>query len=291
MISADSPFASRPLDRRAFNMGFSLIDTGAWKSAKVTEKFEEWVKVSFEQLLFPPDTLGFGLGLGYFALADAVECYDDKITHLVGLAFVNDESLAAEGWTAKTMLEKSAALHYNGANKPWMESAPPCAEDGSIDLLSNPTSPLQIWQATCIHSKMCNWNCSHVPNYNQMPKALGGNVSVDNPPSSSRESHTLSHASEELQLETTNDVIIQDVSNDLKVADFSRHSLKDSSGTLGGNEEPAKDEEVSEKSKASTHVGSKGTMSVSNDSSSVRKNLRAVRQLNPNEDCEGEYTG
>jgi lipopolysaccharide biosynthesis glycosyltransferase len=50
-ISADSPFASRPLDRQAFNLGFSLIDTDAWKSAKITEKFEEWVKVSFDQLL------------------------------------------------------------------------------------------------------------------------------------------------------------------------------------------------------------------------------------------------
>jgi hypothetical protein len=156
MISEDSPFASRPLDRQAFNLGFSLIDSIAWKSAKVTEKFEKWVKVSFDQLLFPHDTLGFGLVLGYFALADAVECYDDKITHLVGLAFINDESFVAEGWTAKTMLEKSSALHYNGANKPWLEPAPLCGEDGTVDLMSNPTSPLQIWQAACIHSKMCN---------------------------------------------------------------------------------------------------------------------------------------
>jgi lipopolysaccharide biosynthesis glycosyltransferase len=125
MISEDSPFASRPLDRQAFNLGFSLIDSIAWKSAKVTEKFEKWVKVSFDQLLFPHDTLGFGLVLGYFALADAVECYDDKITHLVGLAFINDESFVAEGWTAKTIIEKSSALHYNGANKPWLEPAPP----------------------------------------------------------------------------------------------------------------------------------------------------------------------
>jgi hypothetical protein len=60
-----------------------------------------------------------------------------------------------------------------------------------------------------------------VANFEEVRSALtaAGYAHFLDSPSSSRESHTLSHVSEELQLETNN-VNIQDVSNALKVADF-----------------------------------------------------------------------
>jgi hypothetical protein len=84
-ISTDSLFAAHPLDRRAFNLGFNMIDTSAWKEQKITRKFENWVNASFSMKLFRPNSLAFGLGLSYFAIGDSFQCYDDNdIKHLVG---------------------------------------------------------------------------------------------------------------------------------------------------------------------------------------------------------------
>mmetsp|Transcript_12545 Transcript_12545/g.18770 ORF Transcript_12545/g.18770 Transcript_12545/m.18770 type:complete len:423 (-) Transcript_12545:234-1502(-) len=85
IISPDSPFAAHPLERRAFNQGFNMIDTREWKEQKITRKFENWVTASYTMKLFRPNALAFGLGLSYFAVGDSFQCYDDNdITHLVG---------------------------------------------------------------------------------------------------------------------------------------------------------------------------------------------------------------
>merc|ERR1712159_728874 len=95
-------------------------DVAAWQRMQLTEHCEQWVAASVGQKLFPPDTLAFGLVIAYLALGDAVQCYDNVLTHLVGLAFIPQERLeSGYGWTPQRMVDEAFALHYNGANKPW----------------------------------------------------------------------------------------------------------------------------------------------------------------------------
>merc|ERR1711998_458525 len=122
VTTAKSP--SAVLDKTAFNMGLNLLDVPRWKKLRITEKYESWVKAGWSDKLFAPDTLAFGLVLGYLVFGDTVQCYDDDITHLVGLGFVSQQRLEERyGWSVDRMAKEAFALHYNGANKPWEASA------------------------------------------------------------------------------------------------------------------------------------------------------------------------
>ena len=120
--AAASTPPQHPLAHTAFNMGFNVIDIDTWKELQLTEHYELWVAASNDRKLFPPDTLAFGLVIAYLALGEAVQCYDDQVTHLVGLAFIPKERLEGEyGWTTQRMRDEAFALHFNGSNKPWDE--------------------------------------------------------------------------------------------------------------------------------------------------------------------------
>merc|ERR1719453_867029 len=125
--AAAAPTPRHPLGHTAFNMGFNVIDIDTWKELQLTEHYELWVAASNDRKLFPPDTLAFGLVIAYLALGEAVQCYDEQVTHLVGLAFIPKERLEGEyGWTTQRMRDEAFALHFNGSNKPWDADAPEC---------------------------------------------------------------------------------------------------------------------------------------------------------------------
>ena len=147
-----SKFADRPLDRQAFNMGLNVFDTKAWKDLQLSHRFEQWVGASNKLKLFPHDTLAFGLGLAYLALGDTVQCYEPgSISHLVGLGFVSEESLAGAGWPLKKISEDAYALHYNGANKPWDD-----VQENSACAKETPTDLLEMWKKTCEDVGVCS---------------------------------------------------------------------------------------------------------------------------------------
>ena len=149
--NSQSFFDNRPLDRQAFNMGLNVIDTKVWTSLGLTARFEKLVELNFAHRLFPSNTLAFGLVLGYFAIGDSFECYDSKISHVVGLAFIPQEQLDAAGYTNEKLEEDFFALHYNGETKPW---------ELSFDhMCSNSSAPLEvstdIWLRRCIDLGVC----------------------------------------------------------------------------------------------------------------------------------------
>lgn len=150
LLDPQSKFANRPLERQAFNMGLNVFDTKAWKTLKLSHRFEKWVDASNNLRLFPLDTLAFGLGLGYLALGDTVQCYEPgPISHLVGLGFVGEESLAAAGWPLQKIHDEAYALHYNGAHKPWED-----VEVGSL-CSDEPKSLFDMYKRVCEDVGIC----------------------------------------------------------------------------------------------------------------------------------------
>ena len=144
-------FASRPLDRQSWNMGFNVIDTKAWISMDITKRFEKIVNLNFANKIFPSDTLAFGLVLGYFAVGDSFECYDAKITHVTGLAFIPQDDLDVAGFTVEMLQNEGLALHYNGPQKPWdLDYKHLCADPSArLEVASD------IWLRRCIDLNVC----------------------------------------------------------------------------------------------------------------------------------------
>ena len=126
-------------------MGLNVYDVKVWKELKLSHRFEQWVEASNNLRLFPLDTLAFGLCLAYLSMGDTVQCYEPgPITHLVGMAFVTEESYEVAGWPLDKINKDSYALHYNGAHKPWEDVA------GENECSTEtPTSILDMWKKTC----------------------------------------------------------------------------------------------------------------------------------------------
>ena len=166
-----SPFNDRPLERKAFFLGFNLIETKTWKEQLITQKFEQWVTESYSARLFRPNTIAFGLGLSYFAVGDSFVCYtEEQIAELNGLAFVKNKDLAYAGWSMETIDLAADVLHYNGPSKPW--DAPMMGCDTANKVFENqkyvPTSTVELWQIECLKLGLCKCD----PN----PPRLEGNI-------------------------------------------------------------------------------------------------------------------
>jgi len=132
----------------------------------VTHRFEHVMEKNLDLKLFPPDTLAFGLGLGYFAVGDSFECYDSKVTHVTGLSFIPKKDLDEAGFTVDELQEEAFALHYNGAEKPWEVSFDHlCGEE------SMPVVAIDIWMRQCIDLHLCS--CSSISQVSRATKRRG----------------------------------------------------------------------------------------------------------------------
>jgi LPS sulfotransferase NodH len=100
----------------AFNYGYNLFDMRAWRKFKITEKYVQWMKVSFYYNVFPATSLAFGLGVAMLTKIGHVQCFPKDRDVVQGLGFVDPVDLRNAGLAN---LRSSFGIHYNGPRKPW----------------------------------------------------------------------------------------------------------------------------------------------------------------------------
>jgi len=109
----------------AWNYGFVVVDGAAWRRLRLTQRYEAWLALNTERRIFPPTSIGFGLGLPFLVLAGAVQCYDPGQLRIVeGLAVLNADDMAVNG-AAAGAIANAHVLHYTGELKPWLPDALP----------------------------------------------------------------------------------------------------------------------------------------------------------------------
>ena len=109
---------------RAWNLGLTLVDTQAWHTRHVTERYEAWLEANARDAIWPSNSLPFGLGLPFLALLGDVQCFENGDDGGVPIAF--EQGLGVLRWDAMRAagkdvadLDDAFALHFNGDHKPW----------------------------------------------------------------------------------------------------------------------------------------------------------------------------
>ena len=109
----------------AWNYGFVVVDLPAWRRLRLTARYEAWVDENALRRIFPPTSIGFGLGLPFLVLAGAVQCLDRSALRIAeGLAVLNGDDMALNGLDG-AHLATAHVLHYTGELKPWLPDALP----------------------------------------------------------------------------------------------------------------------------------------------------------------------
>ena len=80
----------------AWNFGVSLIHLDRWRSIGIDGRFERWFVANEHFAFFAPNSVSFGLGLAYLALAGHVQCWPEK-TVVDGLGFLSWDDLSSSG--------------------------------------------------------------------------------------------------------------------------------------------------------------------------------------------------
>lgn len=112
-------------NRTAWNFGFTFLELRAWRELRLRPRYEAWMRLNRERRVFPPVSLGYGLGLPLLAFADVVQCFDPSRVRIVeGLGFMDLKDLQFSNLSAGDV-ERADVLHYTGARKPWQPDAVP----------------------------------------------------------------------------------------------------------------------------------------------------------------------
>ena len=62
-----------------FNFGLTLVDLDTFRREKITENYQEWIRVNYKQRWFSETSLQFGLGLPFLGLLGHVSCHPPEI--------------------------------------------------------------------------------------------------------------------------------------------------------------------------------------------------------------------
>eukprot|EP00471_Norrisiella_sphaerica_P005536 CAMPEP_0184487464 /NCGR_PEP_ID=MMETSP0113_2-20130426/10130_1 /TAXON_ID=91329 /ORGANISM="Norrisiella sphaerica, Strain BC52" /LENGTH=678 /DNA_ID=CAMNT_0026869793 /DNA_START=6 /DNA_END=2042 /DNA_ORIENTATION=- len=116
----------KPWDQTEWNFGYVLFDLTAWRKQKLTDIYEKWMKVNYEDHIYPETSVMFGLGIAYMAFYDRVSCWEDVSKPAInirdGLGYISFSEMQFTGMT-DSYLTSASVLHYDGKSKPWMANA------------------------------------------------------------------------------------------------------------------------------------------------------------------------
>uniref|UniRef100_A0A7S3ZB35 SAM domain-containing protein n=1 Tax=Lotharella globosa TaxID=91324 RepID=A0A7S3ZB35_9EUKA len=109
-----------------WNFGFTIINMDAWRRQNITSRYEKWMRANYLYHIFPENSLTYGLGLPFLALDRLTGCWelDSDITVRDGLGYVTYDEFKFSG-VNQNDLRSSFALHYDGGDKPWKDTADP----------------------------------------------------------------------------------------------------------------------------------------------------------------------
>ena len=80
----------------AWNFGMTLLHLNRWQQSGIGRRFERWFVANEHFAFFAPNSISFGLGLAYLALAGQVQCWPEG-TMLDGLGYLTWDDFAASG--------------------------------------------------------------------------------------------------------------------------------------------------------------------------------------------------
>ncbi len=108
---------------KAWNYGYTLMHNTHWLEMHLTKRYENWILSNLEHKIVPTYSLGYGLGLAFFAMAGTVQCYDPAVVRVMeGMAFLDRFDLLANNIT-EAMVDASTYIHFTGDRKPWAGNA------------------------------------------------------------------------------------------------------------------------------------------------------------------------
>jgi len=109
-----------------FNFGFNKFDLRQWEATNLTGKYEQWLELNTRERIWAPDSMGYGLGLGWLALYGKIHCWDHKLDIIEGLSVDTVSFDIGDGQRGQQKfripmkyLEEADLLHFNGDSKPW----------------------------------------------------------------------------------------------------------------------------------------------------------------------------
>ena len=109
-----------------WNFGLVYMNLKAWRDQDVTTAYQWWLDKNEELHIYPEDSLAFGLGIPYLALADKVACWNDFLSDPTrdGLGYITMADFMVQGVDdIEKYLADAVFLHYSGRRKPWSVSA------------------------------------------------------------------------------------------------------------------------------------------------------------------------
>jgi hypothetical protein len=108
---------------KAWNYGYTLIHNAHWLDMHISKRYEDWIESNTRNHIVPTYSLGYGLGLAFFAMAGTVQCFDPKVVQVMeGMAFLDRFDLLANNITEKHV-DASTYIHFTGDRKPWAGNA------------------------------------------------------------------------------------------------------------------------------------------------------------------------
>eukprot|EP00900_Chrysochromulina_parva_P010538 jgi/Chrpa1/19486/Chrysochromulina_OHIO_Genome00007536-RA len=99
----------------AWNFGITLVHLDRWRASGIDRRFERWFVANEHFAFFAPNTISFGLGVAYLALAGQVECWPEG-TILDGLGFLTWQDFEASDMDTVDV-EDYTVLHFAGSKK------------------------------------------------------------------------------------------------------------------------------------------------------------------------------
>lgn len=118
VLPNETPDNPHPDRQPAWNFGFSLFQLDNWKRENLTSRYEDVMRASYKEHVFPETSLSFGLGVAYLSFAGAVQCWDDtKVRVRDGFGFI--EHSRFEKSFGANFMDDVDVIHYTGPTKPW----------------------------------------------------------------------------------------------------------------------------------------------------------------------------